>query len=211
MPYIQPGQTHAWCKLGEHEALIGDFQGRWRERSPDEVVWEIDTSCRFHQETKRHEAKHADLPMYVLVCRADSLARRTGTTRNFILHDPRGPRWILLLPMLRAFIDEKCVNCGRPFEKDDTGDVQFDHIHPPRKLPNGEIDWARHCARNIRILDGSCNKSKQRKADDAWIDEQYRNQRLDAERADLLPPPSCGCSPDERCLFCYRDEDGLAA
>jgi hypothetical protein len=229
MPYTKPGQTRAWCKLGEHEAPVDDFRGRWRE-TPHGTVWHIDPGCKLHQETQRHEVKHDDLPMHVLLSRADSLARRTGTTREFILHDPRGPCWIRLLPMLRAFLAaENCVSCGKPFEAE-TRDVQFDHIHPTRDMPNGEIDWARHCARNIRILDGSCNNSKGRRADEEWIDQQYRYQLLDADRTDgvltaraeqdeiearaeaeALAAKPCACPPGAMCLLCYRDEDELAA
>ena len=219
MPYVDPGQTHAWCKLGEHEALVDDFDGRWRE-TPNGSVWHIDPSCRFHKESKRHEDKHADLAWHILKSRAGNLARRTGTTLHFVLHDPRGPCWIRLLPLLKAFLaqhadeDANCTSCGKRFSRE-TRDVQLDHIHPPRELPNGEPDWARHCARNIRILCGSCNNGKSQKPDDVWIDEQYRWQCLDVNRAEeqrlaiqqQAPPPKlCGCPPEGMCLFCYRDE-----
>jgi len=219
MPYVEPRQTHAWCKLGEHRELVSEFLGRWRDK-PDGPIWEIDSSCKFHQETQRHTEKHADLAWHILKCRADSLARRTRTTREFILRDTRGPTWIRLLPLIRAFLVEHgeecsddtvvCLSCGRPFGGV-TSNVQLDHIHAPRDLPDGQVDWARHCARNIRILCGSCNNGKRRQQDDAWVDEQYRWQLLDADREDgvreALEKP-CGCPPDGICLLCWNEDAG---
>jgi hypothetical protein len=198
MPYQRPDQTHALCKLGGETALVEDFNGRWRD-SPNGTVWEFDTSCRFHQETKRHQDKSENLALHILTRRADDLARKTHTSRQWILHDKRGPCWIRLLPLLDAFLRQHagCLNCGRPFEG--TRDVQFDHIHPPR-FPD---DWARHHARNIRILCGSSNNGKRQKDDDVWIDEQYRWQLKDADREDeQAHKRECGCSADSACLLC---------
>jgi hypothetical protein len=180
MPIQRPGQTHAVCKLGGESAPIEAFVGRWR-KMPNGPVWHYNPSCRFHEETERHQAKAENLALHILHSRADSLARATGTTRNFILNDPRGPLWIDLLPQLNAFLEKhaRCVNCHRTF--DGTPDIQFDHIHPPRRRDDG-VDWHRHCARNIRILCGSCNNGKRQKDDALWIDEQYEWQLLDADR-----------------------------
>lgn len=160
-------------------ALIDDFNGRWRE-TPNGTVWHLDPSCRLHQMSDRHRRKAANPALYILTSRADTLARKAGTTRNFILYDSRGPSWIRLLPLLDAFLKEHadCVSCGHKFDAD--RDTQLDHIHPPRSID----DWARHCARNIRILCGTCNGSKQRKADDVWVDEQYRRQLATAARSE---------------------------
>lgn len=198
MPYQRPGQTHATCKLGGESALIEDFKGRWRE-TPHGTVWEFDTSCRYHQETKRHQQKAENLALYVLNLRADTLAGKTETTRHFIKDDPRGPCWSRLLPLLEAFLKQHagCVSCGRQF--DAVRDTQLDHIHAPRS----NDDWARHHARNIRILCGSCNNGKRQKDDVAWIDEQYRWQLKDADRQDLQDAPrACGCRGDAMCLYC---------
>jgi hypothetical protein len=179
VPYQRLGQTHAVCKLGGEEALIEDFNGRWRD-TPNGTVWHFDASCKYHQETKRHQEKAENLALYVLRLRADTLARMTGTTRHWILYDKRGPCWFRLLPLLEAFLKQHagCVNCGRSF--DGARDTQLDHIHAPRSAD----DWARHHARNIRILCGTSNNGKRQKDDAFWVDEQYRWQLKDADRTD---------------------------
>jgi 5-methylcytosine-specific restriction endonuclease McrA len=189
MPYQRRGQTHAVCSLGGEVAPVSDFNGRWRD-TPNGGVWHFNSSCRYHEETARHEKKAENPALHLLASRAKNLARETGTTLDFILHDPIGPRWIELLPLVEAFLKEHahCVNCARGFRG--TSDMQFDHIHPPRS----KDDWARHNVRSIRILCGSCNNTKRQKSDADWVDEQYRWQVLDAKRgaevASATSPPA---------------------
>jgi hypothetical protein len=47
-------------------------------------------------------------------------------------------------------------------------DVQLEHIEPPRHPQ----DWARLHARNIRVLCGSCKRTKGRDPFAEWLDDQ---------------------------------------
>lgn len=46
--------------------------------------------------------------------------------------------------------------------------MQIEHIEPPRN----QHDWARLHARNLRMLCGSCNRTKGHKPYAVWLDEQ---------------------------------------
>lgn len=94
--------------------------------------------------------------------------------------------WIALVPLIDLYLNDEravCINCGhRPLNERDT---QLEHRSAPRHVR----DFARHHARNIAVLCGSCNASKHDDAYDAWLDAQ--------EDARLSVAAYYGHGPDE--------------
>lgn len=89
-----------------------------------------------------------------------------------------------LVPIMRAMMTPEglCLNCGHDFVNE--RDIQIEHLEAPRS----KQDWARLHARNLRLLCGSCNRTKSDKPYPVWLDEQESARKSNAAEPTVEPP-----------------------
>lgn len=142
------------------------FYGRKRQ-TPNGSVWEYDRTCKACQKSRRDDEKNEDRATAIVKGRAETQARKSGVTFEFMWFDMNYRALVVDVRARLEWPDEAiCKNCGH--EHDSERDVQLDHVLPPRHPK----DWARLHARNIAILSGDCNQSKNDKDYASWLDEQ---------------------------------------
>jgi HNH endonuclease len=173
------------CKQSLH------FQrfGHRKRKSPDSTVWEFDQDCKACQQKIRNERKNEDRARSIIESRCAQWAHRLRVEKSFLLINMN---WRGLIPVLRAMMSDEggCLSCGHPFVNE--RDIQLDHREPWRH----DHDWARHHARNIQLLCGSCNRGKTNKSNSQWLDEM-EDARLSNEIQKSAPAPREAAIPQE--------------
>jgi hypothetical protein len=121
--------------------------------------------CKDCEQIVRNEQKNADRARTIMEQRAAKAAQRAGTSREFFWTQMN---YRALVPVLRALMTAEglCQACGHPFRNE--RDTQIEHCEPPRSA----TDWARLHARNVRLVCGSCNRTKAKKPFADWLDDQ---------------------------------------
>ncbi len=144
--------------------------GQWKHHSRfhakttgNSTVARFSPVCRDCEQKDRNEKKNTNRPLAIIRQRAAVAARRAGESRDFFWQQMN---YSALVERFRTELTVPCLSCGHTPR--DEGDVQIEHIEPPRH----QMDWARLHARNIRFLCGSCNRTKSDKANADWLDEQ---------------------------------------
>jgi hypothetical protein len=124
-------------------------------------------SCRNRLQDLR---KNTDRALWIITQRARRAARKAGETTEFFMVQMN---YRALVPWLRAMMGEEglCLACGMAFRNE--RDVQIEHCEPPQHRQ----DWERLHARNIRLLCGTCNKTKHSKVFAEWLAEQESARR----------------------------------
>lgn len=163
---IRNGQLHCpGCDLWLHSSR---FVGRKRE-TPSGTGWEYNKRCRACEQSERTDRKNENRALALVRQRASVRAQAAGVPLEFFMDDLN---WSALVPLVQAYLDgAPCRNCGHPALNE--RDVHLDHAEPPRHVR----DFARHHARNIPVLCGSCNGSKRDKPYAAWLDDQEDARR----------------------------------
>jgi HNH endonuclease len=154
------------CGEWKHHSRFRSFRNNPGRNSTNSTkVISFSPRCRDCEQKKRNEKKNTDRPKAVIEQRARSAASKASTSFDFF--------WIqmnyrALVPELRALMTDEglCKGCGHRFMNE--RDIQIEHIEPPRF----EKDWARLHARNLRLVCGSCNRTKGNKPNSEWLDEQ---------------------------------------
>lgn len=122
--------------------------------------------CRTCEQSERTDRKNEDRALALVKQRAQTRAQAAGVALEFFMDDLN---WSALVPIVDLYLNDDravCINCGhRPINERDT---QLEH----RAAPRAARDFARHHARNIAVLCGSCNAGKQDKGYADWLDDQ---------------------------------------
>jgi len=151
--------------------------------------------CRDCETKGRNERKNEDRARTIIERRAKDWATKCGVSFQFMWVNMN---WRALVPVFRALMSDEglCLSCGHPF--DNERDVQIEHHVPPRHRQ----DWARHHARNLGVLCGSCNPTKGSKPLEQWLDEQEQ-ARLSNE---TMPRPVAVLPFAQSTIFDVLDE-----
>ena len=150
------------CNQWLHHSRFRTWNRRYRSASTITFA----ERCKACEQKERNEKKNQDRPLAIIENRARVAASKAGKSLEFF--------WVQmnyrsLVEPLRALFPGSpsvCQACGHQFVNE--RDIQIDHILPPRNSQ----DWARLHARNLRLSCGSCNRTKQDKPFDTWLDEQ---------------------------------------
>jgi hypothetical protein len=166
----------AECKLWKHHSRFRT----WKRRHST-VSTAFSLRCRDCEQRLRNIVKNEDRPRALILQRAAQAATKAGCSREFF--------WVQmnyrnLVPILRAAMtkESQCLGCGHAFLNE--RDIQIEHIEPPRSL----TDFARLHARNLRLLCGSCNRTKGPKSFTIWLDEQEQARASHLAEPVPLPP-----------------------
>lgn len=120
--------------------------------------------CRACEQSERTDKKNEDRAQALVRQRAQVRAQAAGVPVEFFMDDLN---WMALVPLLQTYLDgAPCRNCGHAMLHE--RDIQLEHAQPART----PFDFARHHARNINVLCGSCNNGKTDKDYAVWLDEQ---------------------------------------
>lgn len=121
--------------------------------------------CKVCEQTNRDQVKRADRALAIIDSRAKTWSGRLGCPKEFLWTNMN---WRALVPILRALMSDEglCLSCGHPFRSD--RDIQIEHHEPPRHPQ----DWARHHARNLVLMCGSCNTGKGALGYSVWLDQE---------------------------------------
>jgi hypothetical protein len=135
--------------------------------------------CKDCEQKVRNEKKNADRPRAIIEARAAAAATKAGTSREFFWNQMN---YRSLVPVMRAMMTPEgmCQNCGHDFLHE--RDIQIEHIEPPRF----ETDWTLLHARNIRLLCGSCNRTKARKSFLEWCEDQESARLSNLQQPSVL-------------------------
>lgn len=162
---------------------------RFRHRAQSthrSVCTKFNRLCRACEQVERNEKKNDDRPLAIIETRARGYAGRLGVAFDFVWVNLN---WRSLVPVYRALSGTEglCQSCGHRFDHE--RDIQIEHVAPPRRAD----DWARHHARNLRFLCGSCNRGKTNKPHDRWLDdEEHARVSNDAHRRARVAPDRTG-------------------
>lgn len=178
---------------------------RWNKRlNSDTGAWIYDPICKDCQLRERYENKLADPAAHALSNRAEKMARElrqaghSFITKHHVLCSDRycptckghNLAWSRLLPSMQAAIGNECLSCGEivAAHADVDGDIStltFDHDVAPRS----PTDIQAHHARNIRLLDFSCNRKKMQMSPAEWIDAEWQAQIAEYEHHIRIQAP----------------------
>lgn len=156
------------CNEFKHHSRYRTFERKDRPRLGETVLFHqrgFSPICRDCEQKKRNEKKNADRPLAIIQQRARAAATKADTSFNFFWTEMN---YRSLVPMLRAALSSEglCQGCGHGFDHE--RDIQIDHWEAPRSL----TDWGLLHARNLRLICGSCNRTKGKKPPLIWLDEQ---------------------------------------
>jgi hypothetical protein len=157
---------------------------------PEGVIWHFDPDCKACQEHRRTVAKAIDPARALVERRAQSAAIEAGVTKEFFL-DRLGYRALipfvrLVHPLTRPPEPGTCLDCEPAHHLfRDENDLTFEHREPPRHAQ----DWARRHARNICVVDRSCNSKKRDKPYAQYL-EDCESARQTAVTRELPPQPT---------------------
>lgn len=156
---VRNGQLHCpGCERWLHPSRF-----RPKEKGHGTVP-RFESKCRACEQSERTDRKNIDRALHLVRQRASVRAQAASVPTEFFMDDLN---WVALVPIVQAYLDgAPCRNCGHPPLNE--RDVHLEHAEPPR----GARDFARHHARNIPVLCGSCNAGKHDKAYADWLDEQ---------------------------------------
>lgn len=175
------------CKIFKHHSRFRQYRDP-KMRVEKQV--RFSTLCRDCEQKERNERKNVDRPLSILRQRAARLAVKAGVSLESFWVQMNYPAFVE--PLRTQFGPRGlCVSCGHKYLNET--DVQIDHIEPPQH----DQDWARLHARNLRIVCGSCNRTKGKKPFAVWLKEQ-EGARLSnlAEPTSALPT-----SPQQFTMF----------
>lgn len=130
------------------------------------TVPRFELKCRACEQSERTDRKNQDRADALVRQRAQIRAQAADVPLEFFMDDLN---WTALVPIIDVYLNDEraiCLNCGhRPINERDT---QLEH----RAAPRSPRDFARHHARNIAVLCGSCNAGKHDKGYTDWLDQQ---------------------------------------
>lgn len=162
-----------------------------KRRTADGTVVQFHLRCRVCEQSDRTEQKNSDRAQKLVYQRAQVRADRADVPVSFFMEELN---WKSLVPMFEAYLDRPdscvCPNCGHPFLNE--RDFQIGHRAPPRS----PSDWARHHARNLGPLCGSCNNTQSDQPYEAWLDDQEDRRLSVAAHFDIQ-----FADPTEQTLF----------
>jgi hypothetical protein len=154
------------CGQWKHHSRFHSWQRKDNDgRNSTVAPVRFDPLCRDCQQKHRNEKKNLDRPRSIIEGRARTAAAKAGLSLEFFMTHMN---YRALIPHMRAMMTSEglCLSCGHLFDSE--RDIQVEHIEPPRS----EQDLARLHARNIRLMCGSCNRTKSDKPFAQWLDEQ---------------------------------------
>jgi len=148
--------------------------------------------CKACEQRQRYAAKEHDPVGSMIQSRAERKAKELRdrgyewvTTHTVLCGNVTCDRckgknlaWSRLVPVITAMIGSPCLSCGSTiapsgFIDGDLSRLTFDH---KIALANGEhAIWKEH-ARNIDVLDFSCNREKHQKTPEQWLVDQWDHQ-----------------------------------
>lgn len=154
------------CERVCHRCKESKHHSRFHSKTAgNSTIARFSPICRDCEQKARNEKKNEDRPLAVMRERARTAARKAGVSADFVWTQLN---YTALVPIYRASIGPEglCLGCGhKPLHE---RDVQIEHCEPPRHRQ----DWARLHTRNIRLVCGSCNRTKGDKSFAVWLDEQ---------------------------------------
>lgn len=161
---VRNGQLY--CPRCERWLHPSRFRPDKTRESRHGTVATFHTKCRACEQSERTDRKNENRAAVLVRQRAQVRAQAAGVPLEFFMDDLN---WSALIPIVDLYLNDDraiCLNCGhRPLNERDT---QLEHRAAPRSLR----DFARHHARNIAVLCGSCNAGKHDKGYADWLDEQ---------------------------------------
>jgi hypothetical protein len=153
-------ECHEW----KHHSRFRSFKTRHGRHNNMSAV-SFHARCRDCEQRLRNEKKNADRPKAIVEQRARSAAAKAGVSFEFAWTELN---YRALVADMRAKLSPEglCNGCGHKFLNE--RDIQIEHIEPPRS----DQDWARLHARNLRLVCGSCNRTKGKKPFLDWLEDQ---------------------------------------
>jgi hypothetical protein len=152
------------CERQCKKCGIWKHYSRFRKSTVSKKIY-FSPCCRDCEQKERNEKKNADRPKSIIEQRARAAASKAGISFEFVWTQMN---YRSLVPEMRAAMSDEgsCPSCGHKFLNE--RDIQIEHGDPPRF----EKDWARIHRRNLRLVCGSCNRTKGSKPHAEWLDEQ---------------------------------------